>query len=143
LDPKVSGVRVEGEGRAVAVADPDGDGRPDVFMTTQDGAVRAFRNRGGRAGLRVRLQGAAGNPWAVGARVRWLGSSGAPGPAREWRLGGGHGGSDSAIRVVARPVGGDGVLEVTWPGGRVQRVPVEASAAGVRVPCEGSPEVER
>jgi len=142
LDPKASGVRVEGEGRAVAVADPDGDGRPDVFMTTQDGAVRAFRNRGGRAGLRVRLQGAAGNPWAVGARVRWLGPLGASGPAREWRLGGGHGGSDSAIRVVARPVGGDGVLEVTWPGGRVQRVPVEASAAGVRVPFEGSPEVE-
>ncbi|MEY3275770.1 MAG: hypothetical protein RL153_1036, partial [Verrucomicrobiota bacterium] len=57
--------------------------------------------------------------------------------------GGGHGGSDGAVRVLARPGGGDGTLEVTWPGGRQQRVPVEGGARGVRIPFEGSPEVER
>ncbi len=143
MDARDSGVRIDGEGRAVAVADPDGDGRPDVFVATQEGGVRAFRNRDGQPGLRVRLLGPPGNAAAAGARVRWIGASGVAGPAREWRLGGGHGGSDGAVRVLARPGGGDGTLEVTWPGGRQQRVPVEGGARGVRIPFEGSPEVER
>ena len=144
LSSRASGIRILGEGRAVAVADPDADGRPDLFVTTVEGPTLAYRNRTGRPGLRVRLMGPPGNPLAAGARVRWThDASRKAGPAREWHLGSGHGGCDSAIHVIARPVDGDGTLDVTWPGGRTQRVAAPKDARGVRIPFDKPPEVER
>jgi hypothetical protein len=37
MDPALSGIRIDGEGRAASVGDADGDGRPDLFVT-QHGA---------------------------------------------------------------------------------------------------------
>jgi hypothetical protein len=66
-----SGLLVPGDAKALAVLDLDQDGWPDFLVSRNNNTTLAFRNNGvpGRHSLRVRLQGLAGNPTAVGARV--------------------------------------------------------------------------
>ncbi|MFO1459080.1 MAG: VCBS repeat-containing protein [Verrucomicrobiota bacterium] len=56
-----SGVKVYGEGRGAALGDYDGDGRADLVVGQNGGATRLYSNRGGKAGLRVRLVGMGSN----------------------------------------------------------------------------------
>jgi hypothetical protein len=112
-----SGLAVYGEQRGAAVADFDGDGRPDLVVTQNGAATRLFRNVRGQPGLRVRLQGPPGNPQGIGAVVR-LKFGGRLGPARELHAGAGYWSQDSATLVLARPEAPDAVW-VRWPGGRV------------------------
>ncbi len=137
LDPAASGVRIDGEGRGAATADYDGDGRPDLAVAESGGPLRLFRNATGKPGLRVRLQGPAGNPTAAGASVR-LGWEGQAGPARESRLGGGHWSCDAATLVMARPVGGPTELRVRWPGGAETTTQVGATAREVVIGADGA-----
>lgn len=66
-----SGLVVPGDAQALAVLDLEVDGWPDFLVSRNDDATLAFHNRGfpGRRSLRVLLQGPAGNPQAIGARV--------------------------------------------------------------------------
>src|SRR6185436_5936920 len=70
LPGQESGVKVYGEQRGCAVADYDGDGRPDLVVSQNGGETRLYHNIGAKAGLRVHLKGPAGNPSAVGADLR-------------------------------------------------------------------------
>jgi len=126
-----SGLVVWGDQRGAATADYDGDGRSDLVISQNANATRLFRNRGGRPGLRVRLQGPPTNPAAIGASVRlrvgdWLG------PLREIQAGSGYWSGSSPIVVLGRPQAGGGVLEIRWPDGRQTSVPVAATAREVR-----------
>ena len=133
LEARRSGVLVWGEQRALAVADFDGDGRSDLALAQNRGPVRLFRNTAGRLGLRIRLEGPAGNPAAIGARLRLRASPGdRPGPAREIHAGGGHWSQDSVVQAMALPAGSV-VLEVAWPGGGRTATPVPAGAREVSV----------
>jgi hypothetical protein len=67
-----SGVKVYGEQRGAAVCDYDGDGRVDLVVTQNGNATKLYHNVRAKAGLRIRLNGAAGNPRAIGAKVRLL-----------------------------------------------------------------------
>jgi tetratricopeptide (TPR) repeat protein len=62
---------VEGEGRALAVADIDSDGDLDFVVGTDRGELAVFRNDGGngRAWLTVRAQGLRSNLDGLGAKV--------------------------------------------------------------------------
>ncbi len=125
-----SGVAVDGEGRGTAVADFNRDGRPDLVVMQHGAATRLFENVGGRRGLRVRVEGPAGNPDGIGAVLRWAGSE--AGPAREVSAGTGWGSQDGAVQVMA--AGGEaGTLEVRWPGGKVGKVRVPEGAGEVVV----------
>jgi hypothetical protein len=86
-----SGMTVAGDAKALAVVDFDLDGWPDLLATRNSGATLAFRNAGrpGRHSIRVRLQGRAGNPAAIGARVRMEYSDGSS-LAAEVTAGGGY-----------------------------------------------------
>ncbi|MGI8671441.1 MAG: CRTAC1 family protein [Luteitalea sp.] len=61
-------------GRGAAFADIDGDGDPDVVVTSNGGPVQLFRNdsTGSGAAVRLRLRGTLANRDAVGARVTGL-----------------------------------------------------------------------
>ncbi len=66
-----SGLLVPGDAKALAVLDLDHDGWPGFLVSRNNNTTLAFRNTGvsGRHSLRVLLQGSAGNPTAVGARI--------------------------------------------------------------------------
>ena len=69
--PAESGIVVPGDAKALAVADLDRDGWPDVLVTRNNSTTLAFRNGGvaGRGSLGVRLKAGPGNPTGVGSRI--------------------------------------------------------------------------
>jgi hypothetical protein len=115
-----AGVDNDLDGRGVAVADLDRDGRLDLVQTSAGQPSLLYRNVTPGAGHRVTLElvGTAANRDAVGARVtlyaggqRWL---------REIDGGNGYAGQSSRrIHVGLGPVERVERVEVRWPSGRV------------------------
>ncbi len=132
---QVSGVKVYGEQRGCALADYDGDGRVDLAVAQNGNALKLYRNRGARPGLRVRLQGPPGNPTGVGAGVR-LGSGGKWGPLREIHAGSGYWSQDSAIQVLST-ASAPTQISVRWPGGKTTTNDLPAGAAEIAVTDAG------
>jgi hypothetical protein len=132
---QVSGLQVYGEGRGSAVCDYDGDGRVDLVVGQNGAATKLYHNVGARPGLRLRLQGPAGNPTGVGAVVR-LRFGERWGPAAEVHAGSGYWSQDSAVPVLATPEPPTTVW-VRWPGGKSFTVAVPANSAELQVGIDG------
>ena len=127
-----SGIRSDGDQRCVAIADLDQDGRLDLAITQNQGPTRLYQNRGARPGLRVRLQGTAGNPAGIGAQLRLRFVEGPDGPVKTVMAGSGSGGQDGWSPVLAMPRAAR-ELRVRWPGGGWQAVPLGPSDRSVSV----------
>lgn len=132
LDPSVSGVRLDGEQRGAAVADFNHDGRVDLVTTRNAGPTQLWVNRGARPGWRVVLNGPPGNPSGLGAVLRLRYPGDRRGPARVVTGGSGYASQDAGV-VVLGGVGAPDALEVRWPGGREQVVPLAGVTGEVRV----------
>ena len=131
-----SGIEIVGEQRGCASADFDNDGRTDLVVTQNGGTTRLFRNQRGRIGLRIRLQGTAGNPQGVGAQLRIRTAAGL-GPARELHAGSGSGSQDSLTPVLTAaglPLG----VWVRWPGGRVTETPIPPETRTLVIDATGN-----
>jgi hypothetical protein len=129
-----SGIVIPDDQRAVAVADFNRDGRPDVVIGCNAGMTRLLLNRRGRPGLTVKLVGPGGNPDGIGAVLRLVTGS-ARGAAREIHAGAGYLSQDAPCPILTVP--SDGVaVEVMWPGGRRTRTPVSASMKEVVIQYE-------
>lgn len=130
-----SGIRLYGEQRGAATGDPDGDGRPDLFVAQNGTSTAWLRNRGGQPGLRVRVAGPPGNPagWGGSVRLRWGTTWG---PARCLTGGGGYGSQDSFVSVLATPTPPTGI-ELRWPGGRVTTADLSGEVREVTVGADG------
>jgi hypothetical protein len=115
-----SGVRLYGEGRGAALADFDGDGRLDLVVGQNGNRTALFRNSRAAPGLRVRLQGPAGNPHAIGTAVRVRTAKG-DGPVQYWSAGSGYLSQDGTARVFATPEPPTGVI-VRWMNGQITTV---------------------
>ena len=115
-----SGVRIYGEQRGAAVADFDHDGRMDLCVGQNGAPVSLFRNTGGPAGIRVRLQGPRGNPTGVGAQVLCSHCR----AIREVHAGAGYWSQDSATLIFPKP-GRSSDITVRWPGGVVTKITIE------------------
>jgi hypothetical protein len=131
VDGSLSGIQVYGEQRGSAVADYDGDGRPDLAVAQNGAQTKLFHNVGGNPGLRVRLKGPVGNPNGVGAIIR-LGLGEHWGPAREIHAGSGYWSQDSAVQVMALP-DTPAKIRVLWPGGKRTETAVPKGAREVEV----------
>jgi hypothetical protein len=131
LSAAESGLRIPGEGRGLALADYDHDGRWDVAAGQREGSLMLFRNHQSRPGLRVVLEGGTGNPDGVGAQVRLRGRSGF-GPMSEIHGGSGHYSQNAATVVMTLP---EPCLEVwvRWPGGRITRQEVTPDLGEIRL----------
>jgi len=120
-----SGIVAYGDGRAVAAADYDADGRIDLAFGQNGGPTRLFRNVGTPRGvgtIRVRLAGLGANPDGIGAAV-WVEYSDGPGPAHEVQAGSGYWSQDERPQTLGLrsvPVG----VRVRWSGGEESRVSV-------------------
>jgi hypothetical protein len=123
LEPARSGVVVPGNGRALVVIDPQGDGRPDLLFTRLGGKSELLVNQTtpGARWLKLQLQGGPGNPDAIGARVQLTFSNEATAD-HEIGLGGGWF-SQSAPAIFAALPGSVRLIEarVKWPDGQTSR----------------------
>jgi enediyne biosynthesis protein E4 len=126
-----TGVAVYGEQRGAAVTDFDHDGRVDLVVSQNGTDTKLYHNVGARPGLRIRLQGPAGNPFAIGATLRLMQGE-KLGPAREIHAGSGYWSEDGAVQVLASEAPSDGVW-VRWPGGKTtsSRLPVGALSVAI------------
>lgn len=127
-----SGVVVQGEQRAAALADFDHDGRVDLAVTQNNGPTRLYRNERARRGLRVVLKGPAGNPDAAGAQMRVGYASGRLGPCRAIQAGSGYWSQDGATQVLGLAEAAK-ALWIRWPGGLEQTVSLAETEAEITV----------
>ena len=104
-------------------------------MEKKAGRTRSFRNRTGKPGFRVTLEGPDGNPEGIGAVIRMVMGS-RLGPARELHAGSGFRSQDASDTVLATPETPTAV-EVRWPGGRVQRHEWPKGATAVVIGNDG------
>ncbi len=125
-----SGIVLPGDHKALAVLDVDGDARPDVAVSTNDGPVRLLCGTGRDGnGLAVRLRGGPGNPTGIGARIELVGADG----RRHLRTIDGGGGylSQSAPVAFFASVPADGRLRVRWPDGQITEQAAPGAGGGV------------
>jgi hypothetical protein len=130
LDPvpgQESGVKVYGDQRGAAFADFDGDARLDLVVSQNGAATKLFRNLGAEPGLRIRLQGPANNPYAVGASIRIVYADGM-GPAREIHAGSGYWSQNALVQVMGLRAPATSVW-VRWPGGAETETPIRSDEA--------------
>jgi len=137
--PADSRLVVPGDAKGLVVVDFDDDGWPDFFVTRNNDTTLAFRNQpvAGCHMFSVRLRGAAGNPTAVGARVRVEFVDGSF-QMREISAGGGWG-SQSTARVFFGFAGGNVPvrIQVRWPDGRETEHAFVPGRATITLPQSG------
>src|SRR5262249_28759168 len=130
-----SGVKIYGEQRGAALSDYDADGRVDLVVSQNSAETQLLRNIGAVPGLRVRLVGARGNAFGVGAVLR-LGTGRGLGPARELHAGSGYWSQDGVVQVLcaAQP---PTHLWVRWPRGQAATVQLAPGVREVAIDPEG------
>ena len=111
------------DGRGVALADFDNDGAMDILVTNQNQSPLLYHNLVGRKNnwIEIKLTGTNGNRDAVGARVKII--SFGRSQIREVNCGNGYQ-SQSSFQLhfgLGQRKKVD-LIEVRWPGGRVQRL---------------------
>ncbi len=129
--PRQAGMVVPHDAKGLAVADLDGDQRPDVAVAANDGPLTVLRNASAAPVLQVRLRGKPGNPTAVGARVTATWPDGRT-CVQDVRAGGSWlSQSSSALWFAA----GAARLTVRWPGGAVtEHAPAAATGLELQHP---------
>ncbi len=110
--------------RGAAYGDYDGDGDPDLLITTNNGPATLLRNDGvaKQRALRIALRGTASNRDGIGARVAVRTTDG----IRRWQMvkTGSSYLSQSELPITFGLGHAQGVeaIEITWPSGRVDRL---------------------
>ena len=111
-------------GRGAAYADYDGDGDPDLLITTNNGPAALLRNDGAspNRALRIALRGTASNRDGIGARVSVRTADG----KRRWHMvktGSSYlSQNELPITFGLGQTQGVQAIEIAWPSGRTDRL---------------------
>ena len=135
LEPRSSGLVVPGDAMSLAVTDLDGDRWPDFLVGVNDGPALSFqhRRRSDNEIAEVRLEGAAGNPSAAGARVTLQLANGHHQTA-EIYAGEGYLTQSSPVLRFGIPAGQSvKQIEVRWPDGLVSHHDPDPSQLSIRI----------
>ena len=143
VEPAASGLVITGDAKALALTDVNGDGRPDAFVTQNDGALLLFESTGvpglsdvdGDVPLAVRLVGPPGNLTGVGARVTVV--TGERRTTAEVAAGSGYLGQSGGWLFFGRPAGADSRVLVRWPAGGEHEEIVVAGPVSVTIASAG------
>jgi hypothetical protein len=124
IPSRVSGIKLEGEGRGAAFCDFNHDGRLDLVSAQNSGPTKLYRNAIPSSGLRVSANSGPANPHGVGVTIRARYHDGRRGPAQEIRAGDGYWSQSSPTLIVATnsPLRD---LEVRWSTGELQQFPID------------------
>ena len=120
LDPKAAGLQQAFVARGAAYADYDYDGDLDIFVTTNRGPARIFRNDSEHANhvLRVQAMGSSSNRDGIGARVELQLAGG----AKSWQIvktGSSYASqSELALTFGLGAQASVSSIRVTWPSGK-------------------------
>jgi hypothetical protein len=127
--------------RGLAVADLDGDGRPEIALLNMNAAPGLLKSTGGTGHfLNVRLAGTKSNRSAIGARVAV--TVGGRTMIDEVMSGGSFYSQNSfTLHFGLGTATGADRLEVRWPNGEIQKWSKVAGGGTVHL-TEGSPEVQ-
>jgi hypothetical protein len=121
--------------RGAAYGDYDGDGDPDLLVTTNNGPATLLRNDGAARGraLRIALRGTASNRDGIGARVSVRMADG----KRRWQMvkTGSSYLSQSELPITFGLGQAQGVqaIEIAWPSGRVDTLAGEPGAQSLLI----------
>ena len=131
LESGQSGINLVGDQRAAVSADFDRDGMSDLVVTRNSGKTGLFLNEAKKNGLRVVVQGAAGNTHGIGSVLRLKYHDGM-GPARQITGSSGYRSQGSSIQVLhaTRPV------ESVWiqkPDGKILTHEIKKGTHEVRI----------
>ncbi len=131
LEPGRSGINLFGDQRAAVLGDFDRDGMSDLFVTRNSGKNVLFLNKSKKIGLRVVVQGAAGNTHGIGSVLRLKYHDGM-GAARQITGSSGYRSQGSTIQVLhaTRPV------ESVWiqkPDGKILTHEIKKGTHEVRI----------
>jgi hypothetical protein len=120
--------------RGAAYGDYDNDGDLDLVVTANNGPARLFRNDGtANHKLRVTLAGSTSNHDAIGAKVRVLRVSGVP-VFEMVKTGSSYlSQSERSLTFGLGPATKVGGIEVTWPTGKVERLPGVAGDQSITI----------
>ncbi|MGH2443483.1 MAG: CRTAC1 family protein, partial [Chloroflexota bacterium] len=118
-----SGSDDPGQGRSVAIADYDGDGKLDMVVANYGQPLLLYRNvspPNGHNWIGLRLEGTRGNRDGVGARVQ-ISAPGLPVQSREVQIGQGLGScDDTALHFGLGTATHADRIEILWPSGQKQ-----------------------
>ncbi|XAL99908.1 CRTAC1 family protein [Phycisphaeraceae bacterium D3-23] len=140
MSPDASGMVVFGDGKGLAVLDADHDGRPDLLAIQNNDVPVLLTDAGhhGRNYLYVRLEGPAGNPTGIGARVTATYVDGHT-QALFVAAGGGYLSQSSAALAFGHPEGNPvTAVSIVWPDGTTSEEQIEPGNSSVRLTPNGT-----
>ena len=95
-----SGIKVYGEQRGAAFSDFDQDGKVDIAISQNNSETKLYLNKGGKKGVRIKLEGPESNKDAIGSSVRLIYENGNKGPRREIQAGSGYWSQNSTTQIL-------------------------------------------
>ena len=118
-----SGFKVYGEGRAVSVADFDGDGQEEIAFAQQSGPTFIYKTTlNQKGGIVMEFDR---SDQAIGAILRVVDSNGHYGPARIVAAGSGYWSQHALSTTMGMRGDALSKIEVTWPGRKPELIQVD------------------